>query len=131
MSSSNTSCTRLIFGNIFVDISMVIYLNILISWIDRSIERVINYTNINHSCPWEERIYKVKVDNISLDKFPFEPLLPSGKYMTRYQYNRRKEKNVNSWQNYLRLFLIIEPNNIKHLSRIKMSFHRICSTNFT
>lgn len=37
------------------------------------------YTNINHPWPYEGVVY-VKIDNISIQQFPIEPLLPSGRY---------------------------------------------------
>lgn len=44
-----------------------------------SLGRVLQYTNIKHPCPYEGHVY-LKVDNISVNHFPFEELIPAGRY---------------------------------------------------
>lgn len=46
---------------------------------DWTIGRVLKYTNINHPCPYEGHVY-VKFNNLSTSNFPFEPLIPAGRY---------------------------------------------------
>lgn len=52
-------------------------------FLDWTLKRVQNYigadTNINHPCPYEGYTY-LKINNISVDHFPLEPLMPSGRY---------------------------------------------------
>lgn len=38
---------------------------------------VMQYTNLNHTCPYYDHVI-LKVDNISMDRFIIEPLLPAG-----------------------------------------------------
>lgn len=49
--------------------------------LDWTIGRAINYSNMNHSCPYHGYVF-LKVDNMSVNNFPFEPetLIPSGRY---------------------------------------------------
>lgn len=47
--------------------------------LDWTIGRVLNYTNMNHPCPYDGHLY-LKIDNISVYHFPFEPLLPAGRF---------------------------------------------------
>src|SRR5262249_2128104 len=46
---------------------------------DWTFGRVLNYTNLNHHCPYNGHVY-LKVDNVSIDRFPFPPIIPSGRY---------------------------------------------------
>lgn len=47
--------------------------------LDWTVGRILKYTNVNHTCPYVGLVI-MKVDNISIDNFPFEPLVPSGRY---------------------------------------------------
>lgn len=47
--------------------------------LDLTFGRVLNYSNVNHPCPYEGHVF-LKVDNISIKHFPMEPLIPSGRY---------------------------------------------------
>lgn len=60
--------------------------------LDWTVKRVMNYTNL-HPCPLDGEI-SIKVNNISLDKFPFEPLLPSGRYRLDINVTEGNENNV-------------------------------------
>lgn len=46
---------------------------------DWSVKKVLNYSNFDRPCPLEGNLF-LKLNNISMDKFPLEPLLPSGRY---------------------------------------------------
>lgn len=48
----------------------------LLNW---TVGRILKYSNMNHSCPYVGLLY-AKNDNISIANFPFEPLIPSGRY---------------------------------------------------
>lgn len=58
-----------------------------------TVNKVLNYTNINHPCPYEGNVY-IKVNNISIDAFPFEPLVPSGRYRVDVDLTEGKKDNV-------------------------------------
>lgn len=47
--------------------------------LDWAVKKVQNFTDFNHPCPIEGNVF-VKTNNISLDNFVMEPLLPSGRY---------------------------------------------------
>lgn len=53
--------------------------------------RVMNYSNLNHPCPFIGLAY-LKIDNISVANFPLEPLMPSGEY--RVDVNITENKSV-------------------------------------
>lgn len=61
--------------------------------LDWTVKRVQDYTNVNHPCPIEGHVF-VKTDNISLDKFTTEPLLPSGRYRLDVNFTEGKKGNV-------------------------------------
>lgn len=44
-----------------------------------AVSRVLNYTNLNHSCPYKENII-IKINNMSIDVIQIEPLMPAGRY---------------------------------------------------
>lgn len=46
---------------------------------DWTIGRVLNYSNLNHPCPYDGHIY-LKFDNVSVNTFSIEQLLPSGRF---------------------------------------------------
>ena len=48
-------------------------------FMDWLMKPVQNYTNVNHPCPLEGFLF-MRVNNISLDNFPFKDLFPSGRY---------------------------------------------------
>lgn len=47
--------------------------------LDWTFGRVLQYTNMNHPCPYENHAY-VKIDNISMNHFFIEQFLPAGKF---------------------------------------------------
>lgn len=60
--------------------------------LDWTIGRVRRFANLNHPCPYEGLVY-LKINNVSIDKFPIEPLLPSGRYRMDVNFtegNRKK-----------------------------------------
>lgn len=46
---------------------------------DWTIGRVLQYSNINHTCPYDGQIF-LKINNVSIHHFAVEPLVPSGRY---------------------------------------------------
>lgn len=42
--------------------------------------KLMEYSTFNHSCPFKAGPMLVKADNISIENFPVEPLLPSGRF---------------------------------------------------
>lgn len=48
-------------------------------------ERLRNYTNVNHPCPYTPGLYYAKADNIPLDLGNFGQLFPAGRY--RFEVN--------------------------------------------
>lgn len=48
--------------------------------LDWALKRILNYTHFNHPCPYYVGPAFVKVDNVSIDMFSFDHLLPSGRY---------------------------------------------------
>lgn len=56
------------------------------------IERILKYTNLNHSCPFVGHVY-IKANNVSMSKFDFTTIIPSGRYRLDFQVaegDRRK-----------------------------------------
>lgn len=47
--------------------------------LDWTVGKVIQYSNMNHPCPYVGIVF-IKVDNISMDTFVFDQLLPAGRY---------------------------------------------------
>lgn len=47
--------------------------------LDWTLGRLTKYSNLNHSCPFNG-YYFIRVNNMSMDSFIVEPLLPSGRY---------------------------------------------------
>lgn len=72
--------------------------------LDWTLKKVMNYTNINHPCPLEGYIY-LKYKNISVDHFPFEQLMPSGRY--RLDVNLTESKKENNFIAMLRLYMSV------------------------
>lgn len=62
-------------------------------FMDWTVKKVINYSNFNHSCPYMGNVF-LKVKNISIDRFPFEPLIPSGRYRLDFNLTETNKKNV-------------------------------------
>lgn len=60
---------------------------------DWTIGRVLQYSNLNHPCPYEGHIY-VKFNNLSTSNFPVEPLIPSGKYRIDVNVTNPTRKTV-------------------------------------
>ncbi|XP_031629087.1 uncharacterized protein LOC116344614 [Contarinia nasturtii] len=52
-----------------------------------------NITNINHPCPYEGFVY-VKINNVSVDQFPFEQFIPSGRYRLDVDFTRHDKKTL-------------------------------------
>ena len=48
-------------------------------FMDWTLKRLLNYSNINHPCPLQGNMF-IKVDNISVDKFQMQQFIPSGRY---------------------------------------------------
>lgn len=60
---------------------------------DWTFGRVIQYTNINHLCPYDGQIY-LKVDNVSIHNFPMEPLVPAGRFRLDVNVTDGTKKHV-------------------------------------
>lgn len=61
--------------------------------LDWTIGRVRQYTNLNQSCPLEGAIY-LKLNNISIEHFVIEPLMPSGRYRADLNITGPNRRNV-------------------------------------
>lgn len=53
-----------------------------------SFKRLLDMSSLNHSCPFVG-YYSVDVKNMSMEAFPFEPLLPSGRYRFDMAYSEK------------------------------------------
>lgn len=81
--------------------------------------RILNYTNFNHPCPFFGYYY-IFANNISIDHFVVEPLLPSGRYRidVDFMYKQTDRLPENAFQIYFsvsdhRLEIIWNHLNIK------------------
>ena len=54
---------------------------------------IFNYSNFDHPRTLKGNMF-LKIDNISMDKFPLEPLLPSGRYRFDVNLTEANRKNV-------------------------------------
>lgn len=52
-----------------------------------------HYSNMNHSCPYVGLIF-VKVENISINTFVFEQLLPAGRYRCDFNLSTELKKPI-------------------------------------
>lgn len=62
-------------------------------FLDFTLKRVLNFTNVNRPCPFEGDVF-VKINNISLEKLPFEPLLPAGRYRLDINFTDSSKKHI-------------------------------------
>ena len=54
---------------------------------------IFNYSNFDHPRTLKGNMF-LKIDNISMDKFPLEPLLPSGRY--RFDVNLTEANKIDA-----------------------------------
>lgn len=67
------------------------------SWIlDWTVGIVLNYTNINHPCPYEGHLY-FKADNLSINTFNIEQLAPSVTIATKCHLEFIDENDIYPW----------------------------------
>lgn len=59
---------------------------------DWSFGRVLQYSNVNHPCPY--MYVHLKVDNISISHFPIEQFLPAGKFRVDHNITSGDRKKV-------------------------------------
>ena len=62
-------------------------------FMDFTVKKVLNYSNFNHPCPYEGNMF-LKVKNISEDNFPFEHLVPSGRYRLDVNLTEENKEKV-------------------------------------
>ena len=60
---------------------------------DWTVKRVLNYSNFNHPCPYEGNVF-LKVNNVSVDRFPLEQFIPSGRYRADLNVTEENKENV-------------------------------------
>lgn len=77
--------------------------------------RLQHFSNLNHTCPYTGTVI-LKANNISVDKFRIEPLLPAGRY--RLDLNLTKLPRNNDIQNVygmMRIFDSISDHRIEQV----------------
>lgn len=77
--------------------------------LDWTFGKVLQYSNINHTCPYQGEVF-VKVNNISISKFPFEQFLPAGKFRIDINITSGNRKIVFAMT---QLFISISDNRIE------------------
>lgn len=64
------------------------------SWIlDWTVGKVLNYSNLNHPCPYEGNVY-LKVDSVPVSNFVIDQFLPAGKYRIDYYCTNGNRSDV-------------------------------------
>lgn len=77
---------------------------------DWTLGKMLKYSNLNHSCPYFGHIF-VKVDNISMDSFVFEQLIPAGRF--RIDFNLTDEYRSKTPMFMGKLFASVSDNRIE------------------